>query len=471
MVRWLVLLVGLGGCDYVLGLKTYPDAAPGAEMVAGTFARRWIENDGTGAPVKQTAPPKDQVAIVTLDDGTKTSFVLEPDGSFAFRRTGNQRYTIELDSPYGVLVYDLDAASPKLVDRFGGRIDRMLVPPSTSLTINFTGQMTPSVKDEVHSTGVWGRSTLALTGANSFRADWTSVQGANGVMGLLDGMHGDDLYYAHYSQASLSSPVVLDAYVRFKQVDLVGGQNTAFLGSNPAALPATACAHVVAASTDERKRVEELEASSASSAYWAINDTPDLELAPVIDFPLAYAGLILDDIDAQPMYASPHVGHTVDALLAIVSLHGMATTVTSTIVPVTASCPDVTTLPTGVVAIPTKPVIAGTAMTDTNNQTIAIDHGQPVSVTWQTSATGHADIFMVKLQETGIAANPVDQVVIWTTRPAATIDPARIKSGHTYRLEIVALVQYPNASSSGDLDTYVPASSLGLLDTGTFTVP
>ena len=464
----------MAACDWTLGLHRFdhppdaPDPKDDLGLVQGTYHQHWIENASTGAPIAmdRIAMP---TASVTLSDGSTRPVTFDAGGTFTFTtETIGQRYALDMRTPFIDTVYDLDATAPVLVERFSGRIDRALVPSGTSLRLDVMNRPGAGGKEELHTTGLWDQRLQLDAIAGIFMVDWTTLDGIGGPMGLLDANKHDALYYTHYSTTTYN---VLDAFARTDTVTIAGGTTTiASVNSSP--LATNLCTKLAAQTTSEVARLVALHPTPNVLGVWGVMAAPSFEFAPTTTFPLAYFfAPTSSDLAISPNYNNPYTGHSVVAELVVVTSFNNAATTTTTLVP-TDSCPTTTTIPVGVVAVPTELALGATSLFEGDGSVFTLDRTQPIPVTWTVTDTGTADFYIVKLQEI-LASDPNvrtrDTVTFVTMQPGVTIDPTYFVSGLTYRIEVVAMLGYPNAHD-GDFTAVATTASMATVDSVQFKV-
>jgi hypothetical protein len=472
--RWFAVFACMAGCDWTLGLHRFdhppdaPDPKDDLGLVQGTYHQHWIENASTGAPIAmdRIAMP---TASVTLSDGSTRPVTFDAGGTFTFTtETIGQRYTLDMRTPFIDTVYELDATAPVLVERFSGRIDRALVPSGTALRLSVINRPAVVGKEELHTTGLWDQRLQIDATAGLFMVDWTTLDGIGGPMGLLDAGKHDALYYTHYSTLSYN---VLDAFARADTVTLAGGSTT-IVSVNSNAVAANLCTKLAAQTTAEVARLVALHPTPNVLGVWGVMAAPSVEFAPTTTFPLAYFFAATDsDLALSPNYPAPYTGHSVVAELVVVTSFNNAATTTTTLVPA-GNCPSTTTIPVGVVAVPIELALGPTSLFEGDGSVFAIDRTRPIPVTWTVSDTGTADFYVVKLQEI-LDPSPNlrtrDTVTFVTMQPGVTIDPTYFVSGPTYRIEVVAMLGYPNAHA-GDFTTVATTTSMATVDSVQFKV-
>lgn len=468
MIRCACLLA-LVGCNQLFGLEeTVPAQDRG--VVTGVYKVRWAENDASGAATIRDGVYAlgELTGEVELDDGSRRDVTVRGDGTFSFpTATEGQAYSLTFRSVHGRTTIQLDAPTLVLVDRVAARRDRQLVPPSTELVYDVTNRppATLTCREEIMTTGIWTRQQV--TNDTPIRYDWGSVAAQSPPLGLLDGTKNDDAYYAFIDRTTTYNRIVASARARST---LSGGQSTTLTAAATLLAPAL-CTKIAVQSRQERDRLFALTPNASSAlALWAIHATPSAELGFTATLPLAFSLGSVDDADIADTidYGNPFPGGARILELGVIATRpeGDFTSVTVHI-PVEADCTTTTTIPAGMVAVPTSLAIADSALV-TKDQFVTIDRGAPVEVTWQTSETGVADDAIVTLFEV-IDTVGVVQHTIYTAGSRALLDPADLEMGRKYYVNVRLRSGVPGGAA-GHHDILDDTQAVGAMQSPTFTI-
>jgi hypothetical protein len=461
-VKRAALLV-LAGCDQLWGLQHLPDAAidaaPGLPAtVHGTYALHYVENAPSGDAKTVTAPfaPSDVHATVTVD-GTVVAVPVDATGAFEFDVAhAGERYSIAFTTPYTAVDYQLTALQLALVEGLSGSPTRTPAPPGTTFSLTVNSRQ-GEFSEEWGTLGMFSRTAIIPAGS--------AIGGPWPALPLLDQMQGDRIYYLGFTD---TSDLGLHPYTRADYAGLSPPISVQGGVANPLSVIAKAitpssCVDLTAQFATEVGRLDP--ALPNVGGGWIIAAVPDLQLAQVVEFPVAYAfENVVADITTSPTYGNPFP-YPLAAQLNARRDDGAAISASQTIVPLVAGCPTSIAIPAAAVAVPAQVALDAVAIT-AQTTALTIDRTNPVTVSWTRSADGDVSYYVVKVYES-VNAALVEQHQVKTTSTSALVAPDVFVAGHSYAISVSAVIGYPDAAS-GDFADFSPPSARADLFTHAF---
>jgi hypothetical protein len=469
-VLTLRLLIGatlLGGCDLVFSVDEVAEPTGHSVQVAGSLHRRLIENDASDVPkLSALLPPTMVSADVAFADGTKQDLTFGPDGEFAFSwPDDSEPYSLTLRSPLSdVITYQLSAASPRLVERVGGRDNRAPVSATTKLHITFPNDPAPGTSTylELESTGIFTRRFVGNTTA-TVPFDWSTQGALSGPIGLLEA--GPDEMIFLELQGSTTTFLQLARYGIQHQPVLVDGVDNAMPFDLVASVP-DKCVSVTVDHMAEAQRLLALDPTGVNVG-WYVFVAPAEEYLPELGFPLTVRNLgpSASPFSESFMFENPLEGFATYAGFEVATF-GAAPVRSFVTVPIDGTCTNPVPLPTAVVKIASQLTVAGTELRAAG-QVVSIDRSKLVPVTFTPTETGEAHFYIVTLRDqtpTGLV-----RTRIVTTEPRALIDPDVLLPARTYVVTVNTRVGHPNAAT-GDFETSAGIHGSGIATSTTFQV-
>jgi hypothetical protein len=218
-------------------------------------------------------------------------------------------------------------------------------------------------------------------------------------------------------------------------------------------LPLDQCARILAHGGEETTREEALvpnAVAAASQHAWYVQADPAFEFSEDAALPLAFGNTDGSTFDAK--YSNPYQLTSLDAVLYTFALNGDGAGLSSkVVVPAAAACGPTVEIKAGLVELPTNVALGGTALV-TTSQLVPVPGTGRISITWDTSSDGHADFYVVLVDQI-VDQNQVVSVEHVTTRDhSVSIPVSDFVATDTYQISVFTESGFPMAST-GDFTT------------------
>ncbi len=488
---FVLLGVGLAGCDLVLGLEERPTFALDVSIFTAT---REVRNDPAGLPVTLIVDRPRVTPTVILADDSVPEVVALADGRYSFvRATEDQAYRVSFDSD---VEYQGSTRDLTIEDFVIGRADRSA--PS-AVDVKQTIQdsvLSTATTAYLVTTGLWTETPhTAGTGTNqSFTLNWSAAVIPDrfyDAVGVVEASKHDRAYAVSQTTATVAA----GSYRRVTSACENSGWVA--LGTNVAVdlscttMPVTDACEQVHASPAEALEllatVVDPLIYTGQQHGWEIGAVPAPDHQPQFGLTLAWkqVGTAAGTAawDAPVTFGNPVPGHAVGVrtqagrsrqVLApgATTGAGLGADIKSWR-PAGAACGDaIPPQPVGLVASATS--FAGVQLVQDGIR-IGVDRNQLAVLEWSTVGTGNVDYYQVVLHEVARSFNGTfiaPRRTYVTTSTSIAVASGLLEAGKLYVFSIAVHDGYPMGSSGDFVTLGYPDSPLSISRTwsSTFTV-
>lgn len=473
--------IGLAGCDLIFELNGPDDRTDEPRDIAIELVQQHVANDAQGMPAKFPDPVTLDGISVQLHDGTRPELVLDGVGRITFTGYRGERYRFTYQRGGEPLTIESGVADPRFPATVLGRLDRIPVAQSTTVTYN-------SLDTEVHryrvmSSGVWTTAVGGSPPQADLVVPWSMAKPFDGDVALLEATKNDRIYLGSYVFEGSQVPYERLVDLATEPLEMVNAADN-LVGSTLAGTK-LACLQVDADIPGIDARLAEHAGYDVRNWSVSLVALPSPDTDPLRGFPLATgtgtspnpisAPISHADVSAFPGYRSVArfdllreriaTGPGGPITLRIQSTHVAEFDVTD------AGCPANTVDlfdDTHRVAVPTAIRIDGNQLTE-DGRILTVT--EDVRLAWQHDG-GRVDMFLVTLikLEAGVGESTARRVHSFlSVEPRIEIAPELFELDGTYLFSIAAISGVPDASR-GDLDTLAYPYDFTAINSFTFRV-